>query len=76
MSWWDEPPEAAAALSLTITLDLAGGGYLVELSTPELWPLGDDVYSQTLIPFDAESEQWDAHLNALLVMHMKFLGFT
>ena len=35
-----------------------------------------DVYSQTLIPFDAASEQWDAHLTALLVMHMKFLGFT
>ena len=49
MGWWDEPPESAPALSLTITLDVAGGGYLVELRTPELWPHAGDVYSQTLI---------------------------
>jgi hypothetical protein len=58
------------------TCDHASGGYLVELTSPELWPLDDNVYSQTLISFDAESEQSDAHLNALLAMHMKFLGFT
>ena len=76
MGWWDEPPEAAPALSLTMTLDVAGGGYLVELRTPRLWPHAGDVYSQTLIPFDAASEQWDADLTALLVMHMTFLGLT
>jgi len=76
VGWWDEPPEAAPALSLTITLDVAGGGYLVELHTPGLWPHASDAYSQTLIAFDTASELWDADLTALLVMHMKFLGFT
>ena len=75
MAWWDHPPEASVALRLAITLDVSSGGYLVELSTPELWPLDNGVYSQTLIALDAESGQSDAHLHALLAMHMKFLGF-
>jgi hypothetical protein len=76
VAWWDHPPEASVALRLAITLDVSSGGYLVELSTPELWPLDNGVYSQTLIPFEAESDQSDAQLDALLTMHMKFLGFT
>jgi hypothetical protein len=76
VGWWNEPPEAAATLSLTIALDVASGGYLVELRTPGLWPLSGEVYSQTLIALDVESEQWDAHLDALLAMHLKLLGFA
>jgi hypothetical protein len=64
-------------VKLAITLDVAGGGYLVELITPELWPLSDDVYSETLVPFDEfETGAADEHLRAFLAMHLKFLGFS
>jgi hypothetical protein len=72
---------AADTIGLAITLDVASGGYLVELITPELWPQGDQaqlsqVYSETLVPFDElESGASDERLKAFLAMHLKFLGF-
>jgi hypothetical protein len=66
---------AADSIGLAIALDVASGGYLVELITPELWPRDGQVCSETLVPFDElEGESSDEHLAALLAMHLKFLG--
>jgi hypothetical protein len=70
-----DPLEPEAGITLAVALDVAGGGYLVELTTAELWPLRH-AYSQTLIQLDEfESGRADEHLKALLAMHLKFLGF-
>jgi hypothetical protein len=62
-------------VKLAVTLDVASGGYLVELITPGPWPLADDVYSETLIPFgEIENETAHERLRALVAMHFRFLG--
>jgi hypothetical protein len=68
---------AADTITLTIALDVAGRGYLVELISPAIWPRSGHVYSETLIPFnEIEDAAPDERLAALLAMHLKFLGFT
>jgi hypothetical protein len=68
---------AADTIQLTIALDVASAGYLVELITPGLWPQGGQVYSETPIPLDEiDNAAPDERLRALLAMHLRFLGFT
>jgi hypothetical protein len=68
---------AADTIQLAIALDVASGGYLVELIRPAFWPQGGQVYSETPIPLgEIENAAPDERLRALLAMHLKFLGFT
>lgn len=62
-------------LKLTISLDVDGGGWLVEMTTPGVG-LGDPpVYSRTLIPIWAiEQDRTDEYLDALFRLHLRFLG--
>jgi hypothetical protein len=62
-------------LRLSIGFDIERGGFLVELTTPSSGPDDAPVYSQTVITLAAiEQGQMDEKLDALLAMHLRFLG--
>jgi hypothetical protein len=53
------------------------GGWLVEMTTPALDPDGEPPYSRIVIPMRAiEQGVADDYVDALLWMHLKFLGFS
>jgi hypothetical protein len=75
--WLPTRDSPAAELTLAISLDVASGGWLVEMTTSSRAPGGEPTYSRTIIPVPAmEQGTHDAYLDALLIMHLRFLGFT
>ena len=47
------------------------------MTTPPLVPAGEPTYSRTVIPMHAvEQGTTDAYVDALLLMHLKLLGFA
>ena len=68
------------SLVLTIEFDLERGAWVVGLSSPVLWDLGqtwttDRVYSQILIPLAVfENEDIGEYLDTLLKLHFERLA--
>ena len=64
-----------AELKLTISLDVDGGGWLVEMTTPGRAPGDPPTYSRIVIPMAAiEQDRMDDYADALLAMHLRFMG--
>ncbi len=62
-------------LKLTISLDVDGGGWLAEMTTPGYHLNDPPVYSRTVIPMSAiEQNGTDEYVDALFRMHLRFLG--
>jgi len=63
-------------LKLAISLDLEDNGWLVEMITSASDPNRPPTYSRVVIPMSAvERGTTDPYVDALLVMHLTFLGF-
>ena len=76
MLWLPRREGPGPELKLTIRLDVDGGGWLVEMTTPGAGQNDPPVYSRTLIPIWAiEQDRTDEYLDALLRLHLRFLGF-
>jgi hypothetical protein len=73
--WLPTREGAEPELKLTISLDVEGGGWLVEMTTPSIGIDDEPVYSQILIPMSAiEQDRTDEYIDALFSMHLTFLG--
>jgi hypothetical protein len=75
--WISTRQASSCELKLAISLNVESGGWLVEMTTPALVADGEPTYSRTVIPMHAiEQDATDAYIDALFIMHLKFLGFT
>jgi len=75
--WISTRQASNSELKLAISLDVESGGWLVEMTTPALVADGEPAYSRTVIPMRAiEQGTTDAYIDALFIMHLRFLGFT
>jgi hypothetical protein len=73
--WLPTREGAEQELKLTISLDVEGGGWLVEMTTPGLGASDTPVYSRIVIPMWAiEQDRTDEYVDALFRMHLRFLG--
>jgi hypothetical protein len=81
LAWATTRKSATLEIRLAITLDVESGGWLVEMTTPSLLAglvAGDErIYSRTVVTIDTpEQDTTTAEVDALLIMHLKFLGFA
>jgi len=75
MLWLPRREGPGPELKLTISLDVDGGGWLVEMTTPGSARSDPPVYSRTLIPMWAiEQGRTDEYLDALFRLHLRFLS--
>jgi hypothetical protein len=62
---------------LTIDLDVDGGGWLIEMTTPASGLNDAPIYSRIMIPMAAiEQSRTDEYIDTLFAMHLKLLGFN